>query len=366
MRVFRRAKKKARLRQASNRALPGAKVGVAGERQTDASMHPTPRKPRSGGKRHFADASAKRSAPCPVPLCPNCPLVHSGLIFGPNLDTSRTACRMPSPPQTSVTARLARTVRFGVATPPSTASLKTARDNTHAGWPPLDVCTGGSWTATVEVEGTPDPRTGYLIGIDRIDKAVREVALPRLFAQLPDRAFTATEVVRLLHEAASSSLPVPVAAVTLRIEPLTAWRLESDAMTTPIVQRRYEFSASHRLHLADLDDEANRAMFGKCSNPNGHGHNYEVEVQVAFEGDPLDGAIHRLDAVVDRVVIERFDHKHLNLDLDDFRDRIPSVENITARCIELLREPVAAIATGARLHAVTVWETPRTACTIPA
>jgi 6-pyruvoyltetrahydropterin/6-carboxytetrahydropterin synthase len=282
------------------------------------------------------------------------------------LHPSRPACRMPSTPQTSVIARLARTVRFGIAASPDPVSLETPRDNTHVGWPSLDVRTGGSWAATVEVEGVPDARTGYLVGIDRIDKAVREVALPRLLSTLKERPLTAIEVVRMLHDAASATLSVPVAAVSLRIEPLTAWRLESDAMTTPIVQRRYEFSASHRLHLADLDDEANRAMFGKCSNPNGHGHNYEVEVQVAFEGDPLDGAIHRLDAVVDRVVIERFDHKHLNLDLDDFRDRIPSVENITARCIELLREPVAAIATGARLHAVTVWETPRTACTIHA
>ncbi len=268
--------------------------------------------------------------------------------------------------QMPVTARLARTVRFGVSDAAAAGSLTTPRHNTHAGWPPLDIATGGSWSATVEVEGRPDPRTGYLVGIDRIDKAIREQALPRLLDRLAGGSLSALSVVRLLHEAASSSLSVTVSAVTLRIEPMTAWRIESDAMTTPIVQRRYEFSASHRLHLADLDDEANRALFGKCSNPNGHGHNYEVEVQVAFEGDPLDGAIHRLDEIVDRVVIERFDHTHLNLDLDDFRDRIPSVENITARCVELLREPVATLATGARLHAVTVWETPRTACTIHA
>ena len=137
-------------------------------------------------------------------------------------------------------------------------------------------------------------------------------------------------------------------------------------MSTPIVKRRYEFSASHRLHLPELDDDANRELFGKCSNPHGHGHNYEVEVEVAFEGDPLDGGIHRLDEVVDAVVIDRFDHKHLNLDLEDFRDRVASVENIAARCVDLLRDPVTEIAAGARLHAVTVWETPRTACTIHA
>ncbi len=225
---------------------------------------------------------------------------------------------------------------------------------------------GGSWSTTIEVAGTPDPRTGYLIGIDRIDRAIRDVALPRLFARMQTDRLSTVDVVRLLFDAASESLPVPVVSARLGLEPMTTWRIESESMTTPIVQRRYEFSASHRLHLPDLDDDANHAMFGKCSNPNGHGHNYEVEVQVAFEGSPLDGAVHRLDEIVDRVVIDRFDHKHLNLDLDDFNDRIPSVENITARCVELLRTPVTTLATGARLHAVTVWETPRTACTIHA
>lgn len=219
---------------------------------------------------------------------------------------------------------------------------------------------------TVDVVGVPDPRTGYLIGIDRIDAAVRETALPRLLTAMDEGGLDAPHATRVVFDAVRTALTVEVAAVELRIEPLTGWRIESEAMTTPIVQRRYEFSASHRLHLPDLDDEANRALFGKCSNPNGHGHNYEIEVGVAFDDGPADGAIHRLDEIVDSVVIDRFDHTHLNLDLDDFRDRVPSVENIAARCVDLLRAPVAAIAPGSRLHAVTVWETPRTACTIHA
>lgn len=267
--------------------------------------------------------------------------------------------------QTPMNARLARTVRLGIPDSDPTAALETPRGNTHCGWPALDTGLGASWTVTVEASGRPDARTGYLVGIDRIDAAVRETGLPRML-ELRKSGTSAAPMVRGLFEAVQAALEVDVTAVELRIEPLTAWRIESPAMSTPIVKRRYEFSASHRLHLPELDEEANRALFGKCSNPNGHGHNYEVEVQVALEGDPLDGAIHRLDEVVDEVVIDRFDHKHLNLDLDDFHDRVPSVENIAARCVELLRMPVATLATGARLHAVTVWETPRTACTIHA
>ena len=262
-------------------------------------------------------------------------------------------------------ARLARTVRLGIPASDPERALQTPRGNTHVGWPALDTGLGASWTVTVEVSGVPDARTGYLVGIDRIDAAVREAGLPRILEMRADGS-SAVPVVRGLFEAVQGPLEVDVTAVELRIEPLTAWRIESSSMSTPIVKRRYEFSASHRLHLPELDAEANHALFGKCSNPNGHGHNYEVEVQVAFEGDPLNGGVHRLDEVVDDAVIERFDHKHLNLDLDDFQDRVASVENIAARCVELLRAPVTTIAAGARLHAVTVWETPRTACTIHA
>lgn len=262
-------------------------------------------------------------------------------------------------------ARLARTVRLGLRDLDPAAALATPRGNTHVGWPSLDTGLGASWTVTVEVSGRPDPRTGYLVGIDRIDAAVRSEGLPRMIEARPHER-SAPALTRRLLETVDATMDVDVTAVELRIEPLTAWRIESSSMSTPIVKRRYEFSASHRLHLPELDDDANRELFGKCSNPHGHGHNYEVEVEVAFEGDPLDGGIHRLDEVVDAVVIDRFDHKHLNLDLEDFRDRVASVENIAARCVDLLRDPVTEIAAGARLHAVTVWETPRTACTIHA
>ncbi|MFB0987101.1 MAG: 6-carboxytetrahydropterin synthase, partial [Phycisphaerales bacterium] len=105
---------------------------------------------------------------------------------------------------------------------------------------------------------------------------------------------------------------------------------------------------------------------GKCSNPNGHGHNYEVEVQVATHDARTPLSILALDAVVDTVLIDRFDHKHLNLDVDDFQDRVASVENIALRCVELLREPISALSSDSELHAVKVWETPRTACTVMA
>ncbi len=99
--------------------------------------------------------------------------------------------------------------------------------------------------------------------------------------------------------------------------------------------RRYRFSASHRLHSAQLGDEENRRVYGKCNNPYGHGHNYVVEVAVSGPVDPATGMIANLaelDAFVEREVIEPFDHKYLNEEIAEFRASIPTAENI---CIEI-------------------------------
>ena len=122
--------------------------------------------------------------------------------------------------------------------------------------------------------------------------------------------------------------------------------------------RRVGLSASHRLHSNALSVEENRAAFGKCNNPAGHGHNYEVQVSVV--GKPsADGVLvnlPELERVVGRTVIDRFDHKHLNIEVAEFADLNPTVENI-ARIIFGLLKPVVA-----NLASVTVWETPKTWC----
>lgn len=264
-------------------------------------------------------------------------------------------------------ARLSRTVRFSLTRAGSSdALLRSPRGNTHAGWPSMNRSAGAAWTAAIEVEGEPDPRTGYLVGIDRIDAAVREAAIPVLLERHRSEELETPEALRILHEEVANHLQPPPSASMLSTEPKTWWRVESDSMSTMRVRRRYEFSASHRLHLPELDDAANAELFGKCSNPHGHGHNYEIEVEVACGGGRDALSIEELDAVVDRTVIDRFDHKHLNLDLDDFKDRVASVENIAARCVELLREPIGTLRNHPALYAVTVWETPRTACTVHA
>jgi 6-pyruvoyltetrahydropterin/6-carboxytetrahydropterin synthase len=99
--------------------------------------------------------------------------------------------------------------------------------------------------------------------------------------------------------------------------------------------RRYHFSASHRLHSAQLTEEENCRVFGKCDNPFGHGHNYALEVGVSGKVDPATGMIANLadlDGFVERAVLQVFDHKSLNEDVSAFQEKVPTTENL---CIDI-------------------------------
>lgn len=101
--------------------------------------------------------------------------------------------------------------------------------------------------------------------------------------------------------------------------------------------RRYRFAASHRLHTAQLSEEENCRVFGKCNNPYGHGHNYVLEVRLSGRIDPATGMIANLadlDKFVEREIIEPFDHKSLNEDVATFRSTVPTTENL---CLEIFR-----------------------------
>ena len=222
---------------------------------------------------------------------------------------------------------------------------------------------GASWAITVEIQGDPDPRTGYLLGIDRIDGALREGVLPWLLQRWSaDEEDSPAELLAGILQRLEPLLPAPIRAIELVPEPMARFRLETDALQTVSIARKYEFSASHRLALSDVDDAENQRLFGKCSNPNGHGHNYEVEVEISIPPKEAPTAIPELDRIVAETIVDRYDHQHLNKDLDDFDHAVASVENITARCCELLEHPIARM--GGTLRRVTIWETPRTACTI--
>jgi 6-pyruvoyltetrahydropterin/6-carboxytetrahydropterin synthase len=108
-----------------------------------------------------------------------------------------------------------------------------------------------------------------------------------------------------------------------------------------VLGRRYRFAASHRLHTRQLSDEENQRMFGKCNNPHGHGHNYVVEISVSGDIDPATGMIANLadlDAFVARKVLDDFDHRSLNEDVEAFRERVPTTENLCMEIFQRLRD----------------------------
>ena len=91
------------------------------------------------------------------------------------------------------------------------------------------------------------------------------------------------------------------------------------------------FSAAHRLHREDWDEETNRRVFEKCNNPHGHGHTYGLEVTVEGEIDPETGYVMdfgRLKRTVEERVVRKLDRRHLNFDVDFLAGRNPTAENI--------------------------------------
>jgi 6-pyruvoyltetrahydropterin/6-carboxytetrahydropterin synthase len=122
------------------------------------------------------------------------------------------------------------------------------------------------------------------------------------------------------------------------------------------VTRRMHFNAAHRVHNPALSEDENTAMFGKCNNPNWHGHNYTLDVTVRGPVDPTTGYVidlAKLKAIVHREVIEKVDHRNLNLEVDFMQGRIPTTENVVVAMWSVLA-PAIAPATLARLR---LWET---------
>ena len=98
-----------------------------------------------------------------------------------------------------------------------------------------------------------------------------------------------------------------------------------------LLTRKAEFSAAHYYWNENWSEEENVRVFGKCANRNGHGHNYTLEVTVAGEIDPVTGFVvdlKELKEILEREVVGVYDHRHLNLEIPEFRTAIPTTENI--------------------------------------
>jgi 6-pyruvoyltetrahydropterin/6-carboxytetrahydropterin synthase len=109
------------------------------------------------------------------------------------------------------------------------------------------------------------------------------------------------------------------------------------------VSRKEHFNAAHRLFNPAWSDEKNLEMFGKCSYPNYHGHNYEIIVTITGEPDLNTGYVYDLKVLSDLIkenVLNKFDHKNLNLDTEYFKDLNPTAENIVVVIWKILRDKI--------------------------
>jgi 6-pyruvoyltetrahydropterin/6-carboxytetrahydropterin synthase len=110
--------------------------------------------------------------------------------------------------------------------------------------------------------------------------------------------------------------------------------------TRVAVFRKEHFNAAHRLNNPNWSDEKNERVYGKCNNFNYHGHNYDLIVQVTGEIDPETGYVMDMKVLSDLIkkeVLDKFDHKNLNLDTEEFKNLNPSAENIAIVIYEKLR-----------------------------
>jgi 6-pyruvoyltetrahydropterin/6-carboxytetrahydropterin synthase len=137
------------------------------------------------------------------------------------------------------------------------------------------------------------------------------------------------------------------------------------------VTRRYQFAASHRLYTPLLSEAENERVYGKCAQPYGHGHNYVVEVSARGALEPASGRAvdtNALDRLVERQVLQPFDHRNLNMEVEAFQHTVPTAESLAAEIGRRLKRNWNTVfpAGGPRLEKIRIEETPRNTCEIGA
>jgi 6-pyruvoyltetrahydropterin/6-carboxytetrahydropterin synthase len=124
------------------------------------------------------------------------------------------------------------------------------------------------------------------------------------------------------------------------------------------ITRRERFNAAHKLFREDWSDDKNREVFGKCSNVNWHGHNYELFVTVKGEINKETGFVidlKELKTIINTNVIDKLDHRNVNLDVDFMKGKLASTENLAIAIWEELAQLIKA--KGAELHCIKLYET---------
>jgi 6-pyruvoyltetrahydropterin/6-carboxytetrahydropterin synthase len=128
------------------------------------------------------------------------------------------------------------------------------------------------------------------------------------------------------------------------------------------VSRKEHFNAAHKLYNPSWSKEKNQEVFGPCANENWHGHNYDLIVTVGGTPDPDTGFVidlKKLSDLIRQEVIEKVDHKNLNLDVDFMSGKMASTENLAIGLWNILTPKISTISKFGKLHSIRLFETPR-------
>jgi 6-pyruvoyltetrahydropterin/6-carboxytetrahydropterin synthase len=220
---------------------------------------------------------------------------------------------------------------------------------------------GHNYVLTVIAEGPVASDTGMVVNIKDIDALVRERVI-RQFDQksindeIPAFARTAPCVENLLtyFDQQLQELPPPAELAALKLEETPLLYGEWDRHTNmTTITRIYEFAAAHRLYSDAFDEAKNWDLYNKCAHPNFHGHNYVLEVTVSGTPDPQTGMIvdlGQLDHAVKTEVVDRYDHRNLNLDIPEYEGKVTTSEVVAETIFEKLARTVPGQLERVRLH----------------
>jgi 6-pyruvoyltetrahydropterin/6-carboxytetrahydropterin synthase len=215
----------------------------------------------------------------------------------------------------------------------------------------------------VELDGEVEPSTGFVVNVSDIDRIVRRFAVPVFIERITRGGnigfFTLAELLSSVWKILKKQFaPARLSKLSLNLNPFRSIAIKSEVVDMVYFSEKFEFAATHKLWNDKFSEQKNLDVFGKCANPTGHGHNYIVEISVKTPPDSDDFNICNLEEVVDKELISVVDHKNLNVDVEYFKDIIPTVENITSFAWKQLAGKVEP----AVLHCITIWETDKTSC----
>ena len=231
---------------------------------------------------------------------------------------------------------------------------------------------GHNYVLELSVRGPVNSEDGMVINIKLVDAALK-TALEGIDHRLLNDAMPefrdTVPTTENLALALWNRLPQHIGAarrVALKVEEHPGLYVEINEERAHMIYltRAIEFSASHRLHSEKLSDEENCRIYGKCNNPHGHGHNYVAEITVAGVPDSRSGIVidlGKFEALLDAEIDARFDHKHLNLDTEFFKNFPATAENIAVVIWNLIEKKIPTCRDGGevKLQRVRLIETAR-------